>query len=237
MNDDFDKILTEEKLVLEKVLNAFNKNENLLLSYLNQSTFNIYVENNKFKRIMDEHFFVHLDGIGIYWALKLLNVKNAHLYNGTDLNEKIITLLVENNILVFIIGGKFLEAEIQVYSTRQKLNIVGYQNGFFKESDFEHLIQKINNSKAQAVLIGMGVPKQELLAFKLSKRINVNLIHCVGNFFEFSLGKRTRAPKLLRNKGMEWLFRLITEPKRLWKRYLVGIPVFILRIIRMKFNM
>jgi len=232
----FNKILKEESLVLEKVFNALKKNKNLLLSYINQHCFNIYCENHEYRQLLNEHFSIHLDGIGIYFAVKFFGFKNIEMYNGTEMNEKIIYYLAKNNIPLFIIGGRFSQVEIQEYSTKHELDIVGYQNGFFQESDFEYAIEKIENSKAQAILVGMGVPKQELLAFKLSKRINVNLIHCVGNFFEFSLGKKTRAPKFLRNKGMEWLFRLITEPKRLWKRYLVGIPVFTFRIIKMKFN-
>jgi N-acetylglucosaminyldiphosphoundecaprenol N-acetyl-beta-D-mannosaminyltransferase len=77
----------------------------------------------------------------------------------------------------------------------------------------------------------MGVPLQEKIAFELSKRINGLQIICVGNFLEFYFGTIKRAPKFLHNSGFEWIFRLLTEPRRLWKRYLIGIPVFIARII------
>jgi len=205
---NFDKILKEEKLVLEKILNAFNKNENIILTYFNQHCFNIYCENQEYKQIVDKHFSIHLDGIGIYFAAKFLSFEGIELYNATDMNKKIISYLGESNIPLFVIGGSFSQEEMQHYSSKKNLNIVGYQNGFFQEPDVENLIRKIDNSKARAVLVGMGV----------------------------SLGKKPRAPKFLRNVGIEWLFRLLTEPKRLWKRYLAGIPIFIFRIIKLKLS-
>jgi len=233
----FNKIIKEESMVLELVFNAFQKNKNLLLSCINQHCFNIYCENLAYRQLLDNHFSIHMDGMGIFWASKIFGIKNVELYNGTDLNEKIISYLGESNIPLYIIGGRFSQEEMQDYSNKKGLKFAGYQNGFFNESDVEKIIQKIDNSKTQAVLIGMGVPKQELLAFKLSKGIDVNLIHCVGNFFEFSLGKKLRVPKLLRNKGIEWSFRLITEPRRLWRRYLLGIPVFFFNVIKEYFRL
>jgi len=96
------------------------------------------------------------------------------------------------------------------------------------------LIRKINESCADVILIGMGVPKQELLAYELSEKVKVDLIICVGNFFEFYFDTKKRAPELLRNSGFEWVFRILIEPKRLWKRYLIGIPLFLYRIYKMK---
>jgi len=81
----------------------------------------------------------------------------------------------------------------------------------------------------------MGVPKQEIFAEKLSQSQNSKVIICVGNFFEFYFKLKKRAPVFVQNIGMEWLFRLFTEPSRLWKRYLIGIPVFFFKIFRIKF--
>ena len=80
----------------------------------------------------------------------------------------------------------------------------------------------------------MGAPKQELFTYKLSKSTNTNVYLCVGNFFEFYLGTVKRIPKKFRNNGLEWFYRLFHEPKRLWKRYFIGIPLFIFRVIKFK---
>ncbi|MCH7517195.1 MAG: WecB/TagA/CpsF family glycosyltransferase [Bacteroidetes bacterium] len=92
----------------------------------------------------------------------------------------------------------------------------------------------INSSSCKVIIIGMGVPRQELLAFNISKRAKVILIICVGNFLEFYFGTKKRIPKIFRNTGVEWLYRLISEPRRLWKRYLVGIPIFLFRILKLR---
>ncbi len=108
------KILKEEKVVLELVFNTFQKNKNLMISCINQQCFNIYCENLAYRQLLDNHFSIHLDGIGIFWAAKIFGIKNVELYNGTDLNEKIISYLGESNIPLFIIGGRFLQKEMML---------------------------------------------------------------------------------------------------------------------------
>jgi exopolysaccharide biosynthesis WecB/TagA/CpsF family protein len=80
----------------------------------------------------------------------------------------------------------------------------------------------------------MGVPKQELFAEQLIRTSNERVIICVGNFLEFYFGTKKRAPYFLQKIGFEWMFRLLSEPKRLWRRYLLGIPLFIYRVIKIK---
>jgi len=143
-------------------------------------------------------------------------------------------LLAKENKRVFIIGGDFSEKRIFKKAKTDCFNIVGYSSGFFENKDFENLINSIRSTVPQIVIIGMGVPKQELLAVELSKYITVDQIICVGNFLEFYFGTKPRIPSILRNLGIEWIFRLISEPKRLWKRYLLGIPKFIANIYRLK---
>ncbi|MBK6915089.1 MAG: WecB/TagA/CpsF family glycosyltransferase [Ignavibacteriales bacterium] len=107
----------------------------------------------------------------------------------------------------------------------------------FLDTEFENVIEKIRTAKPDVIIIGMGVPKQEIVAEKLSRSINASLFLCVGNFFEFYFGTAKRIPVRFRNKGIEWIYRLFHEPKRLWKRYLIGIPLFILRVIRFKLTL
>jgi UDP-N-acetyl-D-mannosaminuronic acid transferase (WecB/TagA/CpsF family) len=180
----FDKILKTQDHVLKLVDKNLKDNSIILLSYLNQHCYNIYSSNNEYKELMDSHFNVYIDGIGIYFTLKLLKFNNIERFNGTDLIEKIFQLYSEKKIKLYLLGGTFSQKFIH----------------------------------------------------KISKLTNLQIIHCVGGFFEFYFGKRRRVPKLLRTLGVEWITRLLQEPKRLWIRYLVGIPVFTFRIIKMKFN-
>jgi len=230
----FDKIIKDENEIKSIVKESLNKNSNLLLTYFNQNCYNRYISHSNYKNLIDKRFTVYLDGVGIYFALKYLGYETVENYNASDLNKYFFDLFAKESKRVFLIGGSFSEAVIQEIQHKKRLNICGYKNGFFNNDELLELIREIDKSGADIILIGMGVPKQELLAYELSVKVKVDLIICVGNFFEFFIDTKKRAPEFVRNSGFEWVFRLLTEPKRLWKRYLIGIPLFLYRIYKMK---
>jgi exopolysaccharide biosynthesis WecB/TagA/CpsF family protein len=117
-----------------------------------------------------------------------------------------------------------------------KLIISGYHNGYFKEDDLTGILERIEALSPEVIVLGIGVPKQEIFAAKIASSIQNKTILCVGGFLEFYFGTKKRAPKMLRLVGMEWLHRLITEPGRLWKRYLIGIPAFLFQIVKLKLS-
>ena len=230
----FDKIIKYEKKIKSIVKDSLNNNSNLLLTYFNQNCYNQYILHSKYKKLIDKRFTVYLDGIGMYFALKYLGYKSVEKFNASDFNYSLFDLFAIESKRIFLIGGDFSEKRIFKKAKTNCVNIVGYLTGFFENKDFENLINSIRSTVPHFVIIGMGVPKQELLAVELSKYITVDQIICVGNFLEFYFGTKPRIPSILRNLGIEWIFRLISEPKRLWKRYLLGIPKFIANIYRLK---
>ncbi len=230
----FNKIIKNENEVKSLVKESLNKNSNLLVTYFNQNCYNHYISNSNYKRLIDKKFTVYLDGIGIYFALKYLGFDSVENFNASDFNYCLFESLVKENRRIFLIGGDFSEKKIFDNAKTNNINIVGYSPGFFESRDYENIVKSIRSTAPNVIIIGMGVPKQEILAAELSKSITVDDIICVGNFLEFYFGTKPRIPSTLRNLGIEWLFRLISEPKRLWKRYLLGIPKFIVSIIRLK---
>jgi N-acetylglucosaminyldiphosphoundecaprenol N-acetyl-beta-D-mannosaminyltransferase len=231
-----DKIITNENEVLTLIKNYRDTKRNLLLTYLNQHCYNLYITNSNYRKILDEKFNVYMDGTGIFYALKLFKHKNIQRFNASDLNEKLFEYFRTIKERVFIIGGNFINEKIQLL-IKNGLNICGYQNGFFNSESESRIIDDIKNTEPDVIIIGMGIPKQELFASELSKKLNGKKIICVGNFLEFYLGTVKRIPKIFRNSGLEWLFRLITEPARLWRRYILGIPLFIFSIIKLKLKL
>ena len=93
--------------------------------------------------------------------------------------------------------------------------------------DYPAIAQTINETKANIVWIGLSTPKQEIFAANLSKYTKVDFICCVGAAFDFHIGNVKQAPSWIQKIGMEWFFRLLMEPKRLWKRYFEIVPLFI----------
>ncbi|MBK7378614.1 MAG: WecB/TagA/CpsF family glycosyltransferase [Ignavibacteriales bacterium] len=232
----FDKLIVTEKEILSQIDSHLKNRQKLLITYLNQHCFNIYSSNKNYKNLIDNKFLVYADGAGIKFALRFIMGKKYIRFNATDLNEKIMEILLKRKINFFILGGNFNQKELITKFNRSE-SFVGYNNGFFLDNEFENVIEKIRTAKPDVIIIGMGVPKQEIVAEKLSISINASLFICVGNFFEFYFGTTKRIPVHFRNKGIEWIYRLFHEPKRLWKRYLIGIPLFILRVIRFKLTL
>ena len=136
---------------------------------------------------------------------------------------------------MFIVGGNFTNDKIQIFKNKG-LNFCGYQSGFFNLGAESGTIDEIKKAEPDVIIIGMGIPNQEIFASRLSEHLSNKKIICVGNFLEFYLGTVKRIPRFFRNFGIEWIFRLITEPKRLWRRYVFGIPQFIISIIMLKFK-
>ena len=229
----FNKILKNQESVIDLVNKSLHQKSNICLTYFNQHCFNIYFSDKSYRNLFDSHFLCYLDGIGIYLALKLFGYKNIRKFNASDLNDIILSELINRRIKIFIIGGRFSDNLIDEITKENKLMLCGYQPGYFNETETCELIDKINASEAQVIMIGMGVPKQEIFASKISNSVNVNLVLCVGNFLEFYFGTKKRIPENFRNIGFEWTYRLLSEPVRLWKRYIIGIPLFILRIIKL----
>ncbi len=224
----FDKILVAEMEIIDLALSSIEKGNELLLTYFNQHCYNIWTEDEKYSHHINTKFQYYLDGIGIWFALKFFINKKIKKFNASELNEKLFTFFSERRLPIILIGGNFGETTIK----NKPLNVVSYINGYEDAISIENVVRQISNSNSKLIILGLGVPLQEKLAIEISSKIPELQIICVGNFLEFYFGTKHRAPEFLHNSGFEWLFRLFTEPKRLWNRYLLGIPIFIFRVCK-----
>jgi len=112
------------------------------------------------------------------------------------------------------------------------LQVAGTRNGFFTKSEETQIIDEINASGAEVLLVAMGVPRQDIWIARNRHRLNARIVFGVGAQFDFWSGRVSRAPSLLRKAGLEWVWRLAVEPKRMFKRYILGNPAFIARAAR-----
>ena len=232
----FNKIIKNESEVINIVTDSLSSNQKLLLTYLNQHCFNIYYSNSDYKNLLDNSFTIFLDGFGVYTALKFLGYKDLKKFNATDLYAILFKQFSESKTDIFLLGGDFTDKLISLKSKEKKLTISGYQNGYFNDEELNTIIEHIVKISPEVVIIGAGVPKQEMIAARIADSIKNIKILCVGNFLEFYFETKKRAPKILRSSGLEWLHRMLTEPFRLWKRYIIGIPYFFFLILIYKFN-
>ncbi len=230
----FDKLITSEEETLRLINNRDRLLNNCLITYFNQHCYNIYSSNKVYQLLIDKNFKTYIDGIGIFLVMKIFRYPMGSRFNATDLNEKFLQYFIERNYKVYIVGGKF--SKDLLTSSNRKLNLIGYRDGFFTDSEEEELLLDICAKDPDVIIVGMGVPKQEFFSIRLSNRLKGKSIICVGNFLEFYLGTIKRIPKSFRNIGVEWIFRMISEPGRLWKRYIIGTPLFFFLVMKEYFS-
>jgi len=228
------KIFTSENSILPLIKSSGGK---YLITYVNQHCFNISFTDREYLNTLTSDFTVYADGVGLYSSLKFLGFHPLENFNASDLNQKAFDYFIKNRTPIYILGGKFDTSLILSAFIKKGVNIKGYSNGYEETVSLHDLALTISNSCAEVIIIGISVPKQEKIAHALFKLLPDKSFLCVGNFLEFYLGTKKRAPEFLRNSGFEWLFRLSIEPKRLWKRYLIGIPVFVYHIIKLKLTL
>jgi exopolysaccharide biosynthesis WecB/TagA/CpsF family protein len=232
----FNKLLGGREDVLRKIFSPVKQNTSILITYFNQNCFNTYFKNDYYRKLIDESFTIYPDGVGIYFSIKFLFKKGIKRTDATNLNYSIIDKLINDKKPIFIVGGRLKESFLDKVLNEKGINLAGYNNGFLSDHEKIDLVERICKNKAKFVLVGMGVPQQEFFAHEISKSSSNKIIICVGNFMEFYFGTVKRAPVIFQKLGIEWLFRILTEPRRLWKRYILGIPEFLYRIIKLKFT-
>ena len=221
-------------------INSINLNDLLVLIQEFSSTKPIHIitlnpemlvearKNKKFKNILKNAELVLADGIGIVLAARIIEKEKLCRIPGTDIVRMVLEKLDKEKVFLF---GSTLDV-VEKISKTKKYNIVGVSSGYNIED--REVVEKVNKSRASILLVGLGSPKQEIwINENLSKLEHVKIAIGVGGAFDFLSGKVKRAPMWLRRIGLEWLWRLILEPKRI-KRIFRAVIIFPLLIIKDK---
>lgn len=183
--------------------------------------------------------FILADGVPVLWASRLLGRPLPGRVNGTDLFERLLARAAEKGKSVFLLGAtqEALDALVQTLRTRfPTLNIAGARNGYFSDEHDEEVIACINRSNADMLFLGFSSPKKELWAYKHKGRITVPIIQGVGGSFDVVAGIIPRAPVWMQRWGLEWLDRVIKEPRRMFFRYLRSNTSFVLLVLKYWFR-
>lgn len=191
-------------------------------------------------RVNDIHLVVP-DGQPIRWALNsFYGLKLTDRVYGPTLTLKVLEKADENNLSVFLYGSNQNTLDRLTRFIKEqypKVKIVGVHPDRFRDSSWEEDladVKRINESGAHIVLVGRGCPRQERWVADHLGKINAVMM-AVGAAFDFHAGTKRQAPKWMQNTGLEWLFRLLQEPRRLWKRYLFTNSYFIYLFLKHKF--
>lgn len=202
---------------------------------INPEMFEQAGKNNEFANIIREAEMVIPDGVGVKIALKI-NGKDVERIPGIDFAKKLLQEAANNNIPVAIIGAKeeiITKAIIKLQQEILGLNIVYYHNGYFNND--EQIYDELNSKSPKLILVAMGSPRQEYFIYKAKSAIKPALMIGIGGSLDVWSGSVKRAPRLYRNLGLEWLYRVTTEPKRL-KRIFPTLPLFIIKALNYRFT-
>jgi len=171
------------------------------------------------------------DGMAVVWALRMLGVRSERLA-GADAMKLVASRGTEGARSHYLYGGT-LETVARLEDRLRShpgIKLVGAESPPFRplsESDVRDAADRIRAAGADLLWIGLGTPKQDLVAARLRELEAAPVILCVGAAFDFVSGTKARAPAWVQRAGLEWAFRLASEPKRLWRRYLLGNPAFL----------
>ncbi|MGB9749977.1 MAG: WecB/TagA/CpsF family glycosyltransferase [Caldisericia bacterium] len=227
-----------EKEVLEKIINFINERRFHLIVTINSENATKALENKKFLDVIKNADLVIPDGIGIILASKILGNKLPERIPGIDLSYKILKISNEKGYKIVLIGGKEGVAENAKQSLKKifpDLNIVLTYNGYFNKEEEKKIVEEIQKLEPDILLVGMGSEKQEIWIWDNREKFkNISVCIGVGGTLDIWAGKKKRAPKFIQKIGLEWLYRMVIEPKRIFRIFKIFIFLYKLFIERWK---
>jgi N-acetylglucosaminyldiphosphoundecaprenol N-acetyl-beta-D-mannosaminyltransferase len=189
-------------------------------------------QNSSFAEILKRSDLVTPDGMPLVWMLRLMGVSNQDRIAGLDVLQAICQRAPSYNISVFFLGSEQVildRIKTRLQQDFPTLQIAGMEPLPFRQCTVEEdsaLVQRLNQSGAGIVFVSLGCPKQERWMAQHKGQVHAVMIG-LGGAFPVYAGLLRRAPRLVRSVGLEWLYRLMQEPRRLWKRYSTTIPIFL----------
>jgi N-acetylglucosaminyldiphosphoundecaprenol N-acetyl-beta-D-mannosaminyltransferase len=220
---------------IEHIMTLLDRSEPRQICFVNPQCANVAYTHSKYKAVLHRSHLVFADGIGMKIAGRILGRRVRQNVNGTDLFPRLCDELKDTGKRLYLLGARpGVAEEVREWISRNYAGtqVAGCRDGYFKSDEEEQVIRSIAESRADVLLVAMGVPSQDLWIDRNLERLGVKVAMGVGGLFDFYSGRIPRAPLWVREIGMEWFYRFCQEPARMWKRYFVGNALFLLRVYR-----
>ncbi len=180
---------------------------------------------------------INIDGMGVVWGARLLGHEIPERVAGVDLFHSLLEMSSKKGFPVFLLGAKeeiVIETKRRVEARYSGLNVVGYHHGYFWEHE-QIVVDKIKESGARLLFVAITSPKKEIFINKWRTQLGVDFVMGVGGTFDVVAGQVKRAPLWMQKAGLEWFYRVLQEPRRMWKRYLLTNTKFAIMLIKALF--
>ncbi|NKI26845.1 WecB/TagA/CpsF family glycosyltransferase [Arenibacter sp. 6A1] len=192
------------------------------------------------RQSVNESDLINADGQAVVWASKVLGKPLKERVAGIDLMVNLVQMAHDKNYKIFFFGAQeeVVRKVVDTYTDQYSPNIIaGYRNGYFKKEEEQSIAQEIAASGANILFVAISSPTKENFLYENKALLQkVNFVMGVGGSFDVVAGKVQRAPLWMQKAGLEWFYRFAQEPKRMWKRYLVGNSKFIGLVVKEAFS-
>lgn len=181
---------------------------------------------------------INIDGMGVVLGARFLGYNVPERVAGVDLFYNLLAISAKCGFPVFLLGAAdeiVTETNHQVQQLYPELIVAGYHHGYFW-GDEEAVVNKIRDSGARLLFVAITSPKKENFINQWQDKLGIDFVMGVGGTFDVVAGKVKRAPVWMQNYGLEWLYRVIQEPRRMWKRYLITNSQFLWLLMKAKIN-
>ena len=225
---------------LERIEGSITLNKQIHHTVVNAGKVVLMQTDKELEKSVVEADVINADGQAIVWAANLLGHNLPERVSGIDLMEELVKRSFEKRYKCFFFGAteEVVTKLVNLYKMQYSEDIVaGFRNGYFEKKDEKKIALQIAESGANILFVAITSPKKEIFLNTYKKQLqNVNFIMGVGGSFDVIVGKVKRAPLWIQNIGLEWFYRFLQEPKRMWKRYLVGNTKFIYLVLKEYFK-
>lgn len=241
MQTRFHKVTVEQ--LIEFIADATQQDKKTIVGNVNVRAANFAYELPWYRNFLNRSDLVFCDGFGVLLGSRLLGncVQSCHRMTCPDYIEDLIRACENRGASVFLLAGKPGVTDKAIQKLRAiapRIDIQGH-HGYFEKDGLENdaIIEMINQAKPDVLYVGFGMPLQEKWISENIDRIDAKVFLPLGACLDFYTDTVYRGPRWATDLGMEWLTRLLSEPQRLWKRYILGNPLFFYRIMRQRITL
>lgn len=223
--------------ILHYVAESIDARQERTIAYVNAHCLNIASRDPRYRSILNQCDLIYPDGIGVVWAGWLLARGRMKKSTGADWIEQFCRLAAHQGWRIYILAGRpgiASRARERLVQRHPTLKIVGAYDGFFIEKSQHDVIRDIAHTTPHVLFVGMGTPIQEKWIAAYRHAMPVPVCWAIGALFDYVAGIEPRVPVWMNILALEWLWRLLVDPLGKWRRYIVGNPLFVARVLQQK---
>jgi N-acetylglucosaminyldiphosphoundecaprenol N-acetyl-beta-D-mannosaminyltransferase len=224
--------------VLALMVQTVQHRQRMVATYVNAHALNVAYTTPWFRDYLNQVAIVFCDGFGVKWGAKLLGYHIPERFTPPDWIDRLAHIARQHDYALFLLGSQPGVAAKTATLLEQRypgLRIVGTHHGYFDKrldsSENQAVVQAINAAKPDMLIVGLGTLVQEHWLKENWTTLTCHVALTVGAAFDYVSGEVARGPRWMTDHGLEWLSRLVVEPRRLWRRYVIGNPLFLWRIL------